>query len=179
MYKYMQKNWNSEEVKQLMKSRMISWRKQGTIVKMERPTRLDRAHSLGYKAKQGFVIARVRIGKGAGKRERKVRGGKPSKAGQYSMPSVMNKKRVAEMRAAKKHPNCEVIGSYYVCEDGRQIWFEVILADPSHPSVKATFNMRYLRRGRGRVFRGKTSAAKRSRHLGRGRGFERRLSNRC
>ena len=130
MYKYLRNNWNSEEVTQLMKSRMISWRREETIVRMDKPTRLDRAHSLGYKAKQGFVIVRVKIGKGAGKRPRKVHGGKPSKAGQYSMPSVMNKRRVAEMRAGKKYPNMQVLNSYYVCEDGRQIWFEIILVDP-------------------------------------------------
>jgi large subunit ribosomal protein L15e len=171
MYKYLQKNWNSDEVKELMKSRMISWRKQNTIVKVDKPTRLDRAHSLGYKAKQGFVIARVKVWKGAGKRERKVRGGKPSKAGQYSMPSVISKRRLAELRAGKKHPNMQVLNSYYVCEDGRQIWFEVILVDPHHGGVKNHRPYKFLTTGRGRVFRGKTSAAKKSRHLGKGKGF--------
>ena len=46
------------------KNKLIQWRKQNVIKKIERPTRLDRAHSLGYKAKQGYVLARIRIKKG-------------------------------------------------------------------------------------------------------------------
>ena len=171
MYKYMQKTWKSEATTVLMKARMIKWRKEETVVKMDRPTRLDRAHSLGYKAKQGFTIVRVKVGKGAGKRERKPRGRKPSKMGQYSMPSKMGKKRVAEVRAAKKHPNMEVLNAYYVAEDGQRFWFEVILVDPHHGGVKNNPKYNWVGKQSGRAYRGKTAAGQKARQLGRGRGF--------
>ena len=56
MYKYMSKLWKSDEYKKIMKERLITWRKQPSIIKLERPTRLDKAHKMGYKAKQGFVL---------------------------------------------------------------------------------------------------------------------------
>ena len=53
-YKYIAKAWKKPEesfVKELMWQRAIEWRKQPTIVRIERPTRLDRARNLGYKEK--------------------------------------------------------------------------------------------------------------------------------
>ena len=63
-YKYIAKAWKKPKesyVKDLMWQRAITWRKQHAIVRIERPTRLDRARNLGYKAKQGIVMARVRV----------------------------------------------------------------------------------------------------------------------
>ena len=66
MRRYMTQTWlrmwkeNSDE----LKSKAIAWRTEPTIHRIERPSRLDRAHRLGYKAKQGFVVARIRIKKG-------------------------------------------------------------------------------------------------------------------
>ena len=67
--KYLKQFQKSPEYDKLVKERLISWRKEPVILRIEKPTRLDRAHSLGYKAKQGFVLARVRIGKGSSKRK--------------------------------------------------------------------------------------------------------------
>ena len=63
-YKYMTEVWNKPEdsfVKELMKQRVIEWRQQPAIFRIEHPTRLDRARKLGYKAKQGFIVVRARI----------------------------------------------------------------------------------------------------------------------
>ena len=40
----------------------MGWRKINRRV--EKPTRIDRARSLGYKAKPGFVVARAKVRKG-------------------------------------------------------------------------------------------------------------------
>jgi large subunit ribosomal protein L15e len=29
----------------------------------------------------------------------------------------------------------KLLGSYYIYKDGKHYWFEVILADPSHPRI--------------------------------------------
>jgi large subunit ribosomal protein L15e len=46
-------------------------------------------------------------------------------------------KLIAEERVARKYPNLEVLNSYWVWEDGVSKWYEVILVDPSHPSIKS------------------------------------------
>jgi len=45
-------------------------------------------------------------------------------------------KEIAESRVARKFPNLKVLNSYWVWEDGKNTWFEVILADLNHPAVK-------------------------------------------
>ncbi|MCK5289597.1 MAG: 50S ribosomal protein L15e, partial [Candidatus Aenigmarchaeota archaeon] len=62
MYKYIKKIWKTpkKSLGPLWQQRLIKWRRTNTIERVDKPTRIDRARSLGYKAKQGFVIARVR-----------------------------------------------------------------------------------------------------------------------
>jgi len=175
-YKYMQKSWNSEEQIQLMKERLISWRKENTVVKLEYPTRLDRAHAVGYKAKQGFIIIRTRIKKGTRKREKMAGGRKPKNYGMTSLPPAMSLQHIAEIRGAKHFPNLEVLNSYYVAEDGKSIWYEIIMVDPHHPCIMNDPKMKWICDHHGRVYRGLTSAGKSSRGLrGSGKGFEQRM----
>jgi len=91
---------------------------------------------MGYKAKQGFAIVRTRIGKGTSKREKPAGGRKPLHAGMNKIHPAMNAQHIAEMRVARKFPNMEVLNSYYVAEDGKHKWFEIILVDPQHPCIK-------------------------------------------
>ena len=165
MYKYFKKLRKNSEYKKLIKERLIYWRTEQVIIRIEKPTKLDRAHSLGYKAKQGFILARVRIGKGSSKREKPMGGRKPGKAGLTKMTPKMNLQHIAEMRVARKFPNLEVLNSYYVAEDGKQKWFEVILVDPNHSCIKNDPKLNWICKPahRKRVFRGLTSAAKKSR----------------
>lgn len=169
--KYLKNLRKSPEYEKLMKERLISWRRKPVIIRVERPTKIDRAHSLGYKAKQGFVVARIRIGKGSSKREKPMGGRKPGKAGLTSITPGMNLQHIAEMRVARKFPNLEVLNSYYVAEDGKQKWFEVILVDPNHSCIKNDPKLNWICKpaNKRRVFRGLTSAGKKSRGLGRGR----------
>jgi len=74
---------------------------------------------------------------------------------------------IAEERAARRFPNLEVLNSYWIWEDGRFKWFEVVMVDPvllpDHPIAGQTR----------RVFRGLTSAGKQIRGLhNRGLGAE-------
>ncbi len=76
-------------------------------------------------------------------------------------------KRIAEERVAKKYPNLEVLNSYWVWEDGKFKFFEVILVDPNHPSIKNDKNINWICENQhaGRVFRGLTSEGKKGRGL--------------
>ncbi len=165
--KYLRQNWESQENDDLVKARLISWRKEPVMVRVDNPTRLDRAHALGYKAKLGFAVVRIRIGKGTSKREDFVGGRKPLHAGRTKITPAMNLQHISEGRVARKYPNMEVLNSYYVGEDGKSKWFEVILVDPDHPSIKNDHKMNWIcmPANRGRVFRGLTSAGKSSRGL--------------
>ena len=175
-YKYVTKAWKKPEasfVKELMWQRAIEWRRQPTILRIERPTRLDRARKLGYKAKQGFVVARVRVRRGGLRKTRPKAGRRPKRMGVAKYKPAKSVRLIAEERAARKFPNLEVLNSYWVWEDGRFKWFEVIMLDPSHPAIKSDKDVNWICEDvhRGRAFRGLTSAGKEVRglrHKGRG-----------
>ena len=79
MYRYIGEFWknrDSPEFKDLMRQRIIQWRREGAIERVEKPTRLDRARALGYKAKQGYVVVRARVRRGGRRKKRPVRGRK-------------------------------------------------------------------------------------------------------
>ena len=57
--------------------RGIEYRKQHSIERVEKPTKIHRARTLGYKAKQGYIIVRSRIRKGGAHKIRPKRGRKP------------------------------------------------------------------------------------------------------
>ncbi|MBD3252227.1 50S ribosomal protein L15e [Candidatus Pacearchaeota archaeon] len=165
LYHQLRQTWkkpNPERLRELM----IEWRKDNTIKKIDKPTRLDRAHSLGYKAKKGFVIARVRIQRGGRKRPR------PSKARRSKRMTPrktvkMNYKWIAEQRTQKKFPNLEVLNSYPLAKDGRHYFYEVILVDYSKPEIKKDKKINWITKktNQHRVHRGLTSSGKKSRGL--------------
>ena len=51
-------------------------------------------------------------------------------------------RKVAERRVNDKYPNMEVLGSYYLHKDGKNIWYEIILADTGHPCISKDKEMR-------------------------------------
>jgi large subunit ribosomal protein L15e len=177
-YKYIAEAWSKPKetfVDELMHKRLIEWRKQHTITRIDKPTRLDRARKLGYKAKQGFVMTRVRVKRGGLKKLRPKAGRRPKRMGVKKFKHAKSLRLIAEERAGKKFPNLEVLNSYWVGEDGRRKWFEIIMVDPKHPSIKADRDINWICQGQHtrRVFRSMTSAGKKVRGLrGKGRGAE-------
>lgn len=169
-YKYVTEAWNKPSesfVKELMKQRVIEWRKQPAILRVERPLRLDRARKLGYKAKQGFVIVRARVRKGGRKKARPKAGRRQKRMGVAKLKPAKSLQLISEERAARKFPNLEVLNSYWVWEDGLHKWFEIIMVDPNHPVIRSDKNIGWIADNaqRGRVFRGLTSAGKEVRGL--------------
>lgn len=177
-YKYMAEEWAKPEksfVDELMRQRLIEWRKQQTVTRAERPTRLDRARKLGYKAKQGFVIARTRVRRGGLRKVRPKAGRRPKRMGVKKFKPAKSLRLIAEERAGRKFPNMEVLNSYWVGEDGRSKWFEVILVDPNSPSIKTDKDVGWIteKQHKRRAFRSLTSAGKKIRGLrNKGRGAE-------
>ena len=122
---------NSEELQE----KAMEWRKEPTIHRIERPTRLDRAHKLGYKAKQGIIVVRTKVGRGGMRKQRPTSGRRPKHLGVVRIKQTDSMKLVAERRVKEKDPNMGVIGSYFLYKDGKNIWYEILLADPAHPSI--------------------------------------------
>ncbi len=132
-YKYLSQAWNDREktdLERYMRSLLIKWRREPTVHRVNSPTRLSRARALGYKAKQGYVVVRVRIRKGGARKPRPRAGRRPKALGVTRYTRAMGLKQIAEMRAERKFPNLRVLNSYYVGEDGRSHWFETIMLDP-------------------------------------------------
>lgn len=178
MYAYVREAWKrpgDTEVRQLLWHRMQQWRREGSVVRIERPTRIDRARTLGYKAKQGIIVARVSVRRGGRRKSRYVRGRRTARMGMKRITAAKSIQRIAEERASRKFPNMEVLNSYWVGQDGRQKWYEVILVDPHHPSIRSDPHLAWMSGPgqRGRAERGKTSAGKKGRGMRkRGRGTE-------
>jgi large subunit ribosomal protein L15e len=63
----------------------------------------------------------------------------------------------------------EVLNSYWVGEDGKHKWYEVILVDPNHPSIMSDKELGWISKGphRGRAEHGKTSAGRKGRGMSR------------
>ena len=169
-YKYIAEEWAKPEksfVEELMRQRLIEWRKQNTVTRIERPTRLDKARKLGYKAKQGFVVARTRVRRGNMRKIRPKAGRRPKRMGVKKFKPAKSLRLIGEERTARKFPNLEVLNSYWVGEDGRSKWFEVILVDPSSPSIRSDKDINWITepQHKRRVFRSLTSAGKKIRSL--------------
>jgi len=134
--KYLTKTWLLREKNDLqrdLRQRAIVWRREPTVHRIENPTRLDRARSLGYKAKQGYVIIRVRIRKGGARKPRPRAGRRQRALGVTKFTRAMSLKNIAEEKARQRYPNLTVLNSYYVWEDGMHHWYETIMRDLHNP----------------------------------------------
>jgi len=137
-YKYMSNAWRKPAqsyVRELSRQLAIEWRREPAITRITKPTRLDRARRLGYKAKLGYVMVRVRVRKGGARKPRPVSGRRPKAIGVTKFVRAKSLKQIAEERAARKFPNLTVINSYWVWEDGRNTWFEVVMVDAKYQSA--------------------------------------------
>ena len=118
-----------------LRSRVIGWRKQNAITRIDRPSRLERARRLGYKAKQGIVVVRMRVGTGGMRKQRPTGGRRPKHLGVTRIKADDDMKTVAERRVLERYPNMKLLGSYFIYKGGKHYWFEVIMADPSHKRI--------------------------------------------
>ena len=91
--------------KTMHKNRLLAWRKQPVVTRVEKPTNVRRARSLGYKAKSGYVVVRGRIKKGGRKRPKPKKGRVPSKAGRVKYTPKHSLQRIIEERVSKKARN--------------------------------------------------------------------------
>jgi large subunit ribosomal protein L15e len=77
----------------------------------------------------------MRVGKGNMRKKRPVAGRRPKHLGVLRIKPALSMQRVAERRVLERFPNMNLLGSYYLHQDGLYLWYEIILADVSHPRI--------------------------------------------
>ncbi len=118
-----------------LRAKAVIWRKQNAVTRVDKPSRITRARRLGYKAKQGITVVRMRVGTGGMRKQRPRGGRRPKHLGVTRIKAAVSMKQVAERRVLERYPNMKLLGSYFLYKDGMHYWFEIILADPSHQSI--------------------------------------------
>ena len=118
-----------------LRQKAVIWRNQNAVTRVEKPSRIARARRLGYKAKQGIIVVRMRVGTGGMRKQRPRGGRRPKHLGVTKIKADVSMKQVSERRVLERYPNMKLLGSYFLYKDGMHYWFEIILADPSHPRI--------------------------------------------
>lgn len=171
--KYVKEAWKQpkKNLGQAYKQKLVQWRRENAVERVEHPTRPDRAKSLGFKAKQGFVVARVRVVRG-GKKNPSIHKGRDGGDLSTRLTQGKNYQWIAEEKAQRRYPNLEVLSSYWVGQDEKYAWYETILVDVYHPQILSDKNVSWIvsNSHTRRAQRGLTSSARKARGL-RNKGF--------
>merc|ERR1712195_371499 len=168
----LQKKKQSDVLRFLLRVRCWELRQLNVVHRASRPSRPDKARRLGYKAKQGYVIYRVRVRRG-GRRRPVPKGatyGKPTNQGVNQLKYQRSLKSTAEERVGRRCANLRVLSSYWINQDSTYKYFEVILVDPFHTTIRNDPRINWICNPvhKHRENRGLTAAGKHSRGLGRG-----------
>jgi large subunit ribosomal protein L15e len=173
---YVEELWKrkqSDVLRFLLRVRCWEFRQAGSICRLHRPSRPDKARRMGYRAKQGFVVYRVRVRRGGRKRpvSKGIVYGKPVNQGITQLKANRNLRTVAEERVGRRCAGLRVLNSYWVNEDSAYKYFEVVLVDPAHNAVRNDPRSNWICNPvhKHRELRGLTSAGKKARGL-RGKG---------
>ncbi|KAI7846132.1 hypothetical protein COHA_000393 [Chlorella ohadii] len=166
-YKYIEELWKkkqSDVLRFLLRVRCWEYRQLPGIVRLTRPSRPDKARRMGFKAKQGYVVYRVRVRRGGRKKpvSKGIVYGKPVHQGVTQLKPTRNLRNVAEERVGRKCGGLRVLNSYWVNQDAVYKYFEVILVDPAHKAIRKDARVNWICNPvhKHRELRGLTSAGK-------------------
>lgn len=177
-YKYLEelyKKKQSDVLRYILRIRCWEFRQLNVIHRASRPSRPDKARRMGYKAKQGYVIYRIRVRRGG--RKKQVRKGqvmgKPASQGVNQLKPTRNLQALAEERVGRRCANLRVLSSYWVNQDATFKYYEVIVVDPAHKAIRRDPRINWICNAtmKHREMRGLTSAGRKSRGLGKGHKF--------
>lgn len=181
-YKYLEelyKKKQSDLLRFLLRIRCWQLRHMAAVHRAPRPMRPDKARRLGYKAKQGYVIYRVRVKRGGRKRpvSKGITYGKPKTHGVNQLKFQRSLRSVAEERVGRKCGGLRVLNSYWICQDATYKYYEVILVDPAHKAVRRDPRINWICGAvhKHRELRGLTAAGRSNRGLGKGHGHNKTI----
>lgn len=171
-YKYLEEFWRKKQsdlMTFIMRVRTWEYRQLPVITRVNHPTRPDKARKLGFKAKEGYVVYRVRVRRGGRKRPvaKGIVTGKPASVGINQLKPTRNLRAKAEERVGRALGGLRVLNSYWVGQDGVYKYYEVILVDAAHNAIRndARINWIVNPQHKHRELRGLTSAGKEHRGL--------------
>ncbi|KAK2071920.1 hypothetical protein P8C59_006305 [Phyllachora maydis] len=178
----LQKKKQSDVLRFLLRVRCWELRQLNVIHRASRPTRPDKARRLGYKAKQGYVIYRVRVRRG-GRKKPVPKGatyGKPVHQGVNQLKYQRSLKATAEERVGRRCSNLRVLNSYWINQDSTYKYYEVILVDPQHKAIRRDPRINWIVDPvhKHRECRGLTATGKKSRGLNKGHRYNKTKSGR-
>merc|ERR1712000_379067 len=112
------KKKQSDVLRFLLRVRCWELRQLNVLHRAPRPTRPEKARRLGYKAKQGYVIYRIRVRRGGRKRPvpKGATYGKPKSHGVNQLKPTRNLQSVAEEKVGRKLGGLRVLNSYWVAQ---------------------------------------------------------------
>ncbi|CAE8664703.1 unnamed protein product [Polarella glacialis] len=171
-YKYLEEMWRkkqSDVMRFLARLRTWEYRQLPAVHRCARPTRPDKARKVGYKAKQGYLVYRVRVKRGD-RKKRVAKGivyGKPCGQGINKWKAVRNLRNIAEERVGRKCGGLRVLNSYWVAQDAVHKWFEVVMVDPFHKCIRDDPRINWICKNvmKHRELRGLTAAGRKARGL--------------
>ena len=172
-YKYLEELWRKKQsdiCRFIMRVRTWEYRQLPVIHHCTRPSRPEKARRVGYKAKQGYVIYRIRVRRG-GRKKNTPKGcvyGKPRNSGAIrKLKAARTHKSVAEERVARKCSNMRVLNTYWVGQDASFKFFEVILVDPHHKAIRRDPRINWIvnAKHKHRELRGLTATGKKARGM--------------
>ncbi|OAQ79982.1 ribosomal L15 [Purpureocillium lilacinum] len=178
----LQKKKQSDVMRFLLRVRCWEFRQLNVIHRASRPSRPDKARRLGYKAKQGYVIYRIRVRRGGRKRPvpKGATYGKPTNQGVNQLKYQRSLKSTAEERVGRRCANLRVLNSYWVNQDSTYKYYEVILVDPQHKAIRIDPRINWIVNPvhKHRESRGLTATGKKSRGLNKGHRYNKTKAGR-
>ncbi|RNJ53513.1 60S ribosomal protein L15 [Verticillium nonalfalfae] len=178
----LQKKKQSDVMLFLLRVRCWELRQLNVIHRASRPSRPDKARRLGYKAKQGYVIYRVRVRRGGRKKPAKKGAtfGKPTNQGINQLKYQRSLKSTAESRVGRRCANLRVLNSYWINQDSTYKYYEVILVDPQHKAIRIDPRINWIVAPvhKHREERGLTATGKKSRGLNKGHRYNKTKAGR-
>ncbi|KAG7173143.1 60S ribosomal protein L15-like 2 [Homarus americanus] len=164
-YKYMQEIYRkkrSDVMRFLLRIRAWQYRHLNKLHRAPRPTRPEKASRLGYKAKQGYVIYRIRIRRGGRKRPvpKGATYGKPKSHGVNQLKPTHNLQSLAEV--CRRLGSLRVLNSYWVAQDSTFKYYKVIVLHIRHNNIMKDASINWMCNPTHglREMHGKTSAGK-------------------
>ena len=166
----------SDVMRFILRLRCWEYRQLPSLVRLTHPTRPDKARQMGYKAKQGYIIYRIRVRKGSRRRvaKKNLLAGKPRTHHIYKLTPSLNLQSIAELKAGKALPGLRLLNSYWINQDGAFKYYECIFVDPVHPTIQHDPKINWICDAimKRRETRGLTAAGKKHRALnGKGTGY--------
>ncbi|KAJ1058855.1 hypothetical protein K5549_020812, partial [Capra hircus] len=163
-HEYIQELWRKKQ-SDVMRF-LLRYRQLSALHRAPCPTRLDKARRLGY------VICRIRVRRGGRKRPvpKGATYGKPVHHGVNQLKFARSLQSVAEEHPGRHCGALRVLNSYWVGEDSMYRFFEVILIDPFHKTIRRNPDTQWITKPahKRREKRGLASAGTKSRGLGKG-----------